>query len=944
MSDGLPTNDIWGLLEDKTGKIWLSSISNEIGYMENDKYHYARLPKLQNTLYPQQINHWNDGLIFISPDSNLYALWLNEGNEIKKYALPPNFLIKEKKIYISTPVHYMYVFISDDKRIFLLNKMQLFAIKIKYSKLHFEFITTIKANKDSCKLLEGDIIAKNLLVHNELIPSTKIETVNLSDGRCIYYDLRSWGINEPINRMVKERNGNDQFILAYTNNYLVKLLVDTAITLTKVEKIQNLTGFSFNKNITINTIIQDSLWKNCVGTTTNGIYFNYKTKNIFNKNLKLDLHNYKFVGGKTDYLNFWWNKSTSTLLKIDRNLKITRLKCNDVNDINNIILFKTDTFLIMGKDLNDGILWFKNSNNHFFKNYRKHTKNNVYAVVKNNENDFYFVSQTGFFYSELQNDSFADKIINTDRYKGLQYDPITKNYWAYNDDKILIHNTLTDKKISNNDLQNFGIKKIDQILIDSIYGNIFIKGNDKINLYNRATSTVTTLFPNINAKKAQMVLYRGVLIVAGRFGVIFCKINASDNFSSPLLYPNIKDINYKYVYDIQASTNKLLINTDKGAYSVEIPTATEIMEDKNDYATKYKFMVDYRDSSININNTDSIIFEQKNLSIIFDIINPTGNGHPKYLYRLDVNDTIWHELNSNELTLPQSLTPGKYYKIKLKAYDEVWISDELNLTVYIKPYWWQLVYQSKLFWGGILILFLGLIAFTIYLTKMMVNRNNAKKNLRQSLELKSVYSQINPHFIFNTLGTLMYFIRKKETDEAYSHVSKFSKLLRAYIKSARNKYITIENEIENLNNYIQLQQSRFEDRFEYSIVVDNEINTDIVKIPSLLLQPIVENAIDHGLFHRETTGFLKIEFKKIPLTNEIECIIDDNGIGRKKSKIISANSIVKSESYGEQLITDLVTIFNKYEKINISIRYIDKVEPETGTTVIINIKYPKDAK
>jgi LytS/YehU family sensor histidine kinase len=106
------------------------------------------------------------------------------------------------------------------------------------------------------------------------------------------------------------------------------------------------------------------------------------------------------------------------------------------------------------------------------------------------------------------------------------------------------------------------------------------------------------------------------------------------------------------------------------------------------------------------------------------------------------------------------------------------------------------------------------------------------------------------------------------------------------------------------------------------------------------LQPIVENAIDHGLFHKAGKGFLKIEFEKGHSPNEIHCIIDDDGIGRENAKLLARQSLIKTESYGERLIEDLVSIFNKYEKINISIRYIDKAPPLTGTTVIIKIKYP----
>jgi LytS/YehU family sensor histidine kinase len=240
-------------------------------------------------------------------------------------------------------------------------------------------------------------------------------------------------------------------------------------------------------------------------------------------------------------------------------------------------------------------------------------------------------------------------------------------------------------------------------------------------------------------------------------------------------------------------------------------------------------------------------------------------------------------------------------------------------------------------------------AFLVWLivatTKRVVNRNNKAKtmqlelrNLKMAVELKSIYSQINPHFIFNTLSTGLYYIKKKKMDEAYNHISSFSNLLRAYIKSSRNKYITLAEEIENLGNYISLQQSRFENKFDSEIIVANNVNPIKSTIPSLLLQPLVENAINHGLFHKEDKGKLKIEFKQGNDESELICIIDDDGVGRDRAKLFKEEATIQTPSYGTDLVKELINIFNTNEPIRIDIEYIDKQEPETGTTVILTIK------
>jgi sensor histidine kinase YesM len=220
----------------------------------------------------------------------------------------------------------------------------------------------------------------------------------------------------------------------------------------------------------------------------------------------------------------------------------------------------------------------------------------------------------------------------------------------------------------------------------------------------------------------------------------------------------------------------------------------------------------------------------------------------------------------------------------------------------------------------------------------MATAKTAKKNRQLELELKSVYAQLNPHFIFNSLNAALYLVKMKKFPDAYDHIYKFSHLMRAYIKSSRNRYIALKEEIANLKNYIELQQVRFKDKFDYNIFVEETVDTD-VKIPSLLFQPLVENAIIHGLLPKETKGNLSISFADNLKNDEIICTIDDDGIGRIQSKLKSEHNPLKGESFGGDLIKDLVEIFNKYEKIKIGIEYIDKEEPITGTIVKIKIKF-----
>jgi LytS/YehU family sensor histidine kinase len=146
-----------------------------------------------------------------------------------------------------------------------------------------------------------------------------------------------------------------------------------------------------------------------------------------------------------------------------------------------------------------------------------------------------------------------------------------------------------------------------------------------------------------------------------------------------------------------------------------------------------------------------------------------------------------------------------------------------------------------------------------------------------------------------------------------------------------------------LKNYIELQQTRFENKFDYAIVVENKIAADNIKIPSLLLQPIVENAINHGLFHKKgDKGILTIRFLQGNSSGELICEIEDNGVGRQRAAEIKSANDAQRQSYGTRLTERLIDIFQEYEHMNIFLEYIDKEKPHTGTIAkltIRNLKY-----
>jgi two-component sensor histidine kinase len=944
LSEGLPYEDIWQLLEDKKGRIWLANVSNEIGYLSNNKYHKAFIKNTHGTIYPKELHPWQDGIIFWShfmSGTQEITLCREKNDTISTTIIDKNIFTKEERaqeVEASNTEYIMHMLINSFDSIFLPYAKNIYRLDInrqnsiilhKLFSMNDEFLDFQYAHKfRSLQLLNNHIISYGQKGEKEFL------VLSLKDNSVKKISLSDYGINDPVDYIYYPTDNNKSgFFYVFTKDQILQFQEKEDINYIKTIPIGKLT-----EGAQVSAYNSDDLWGQIVSTRNKGVYFSTTMANHFIAKKNLDLTDFKYIGGKTDDQCFWWSNKLNKLLKIAHDSVITSSIFQVEFDLNTIIPYAKDSFLLMGLD-NYLITTNPERQIHLAKNRSSYTPQLIYAGITEEQGRILITSTIGIGCGYIENNIFnSTKILNPDRFKNVIYDSLTRDIWCYNNDKIFIHSRNSrDTTFANDQLSRFGVKKAEGIVIDNRYGNIFFKGQNNITIYNRRTNSYRQILKNYNLKESSIYIYNNDLIVAGRFGIIFAKILGTDSLSATVLYPNVKNINYNYIFDCQISWNKILLSTDKGTYEVKIPDDNEILNSRQqDFLLNYKFLLTYRDTVSSIHSQDTLTLSQKDLRLQFDVINPNGNGQLKYTYKLP-GDSVWNELNANELNFP-ALSPDNYYKLTLSAHDNVWRSDDLTLYIYIRPHWWQTHNGKRVVWFSAIISVLLLFTIAVLITRRLVLNVTSKRNLQMELELKSIYAQINPHFIFNTLNSALLLVSKNKMEDAYVHIAKFSRLLRSYIKSSRNKLITVADEINNLKNYIELQQTRFKDRFDYNISLDEKISAQAVKIPSLLLQPFVENAINHGILNSHERGMLTIQFKKRDNENELVCVIEDNGVGRKQSKVINEANMDKDESYGDLMIRDLVNIFNKYEQMNIEIDYSDKVEPEKGTIVTIHIK------
>ena len=238
-----------------------------------------------------------------------------------------------------------------------------------------------------------------------------------------------------------------------------------------------------------------------------------------------------------------------------------------------------------------------------------------------------------------------------------------------------------------------------------------------------------------------------------------------------------------------------------------------------------------------------------------------------------------------------------------------------------------------------------LLSAAISYTIQRKNRLVAARKMEQekkiaNLRLESLRAQMNPHFIFNSLGAIQYFIQTNDTVKADDFLSSFAQLMRSILESSKSQSITLRDEIKQLKLYLQLEESRFEGKFEYQIEYDKDLNLELA-IPPMIIQPFVENAVNHGLYNLEDRkGALFIRLKQLSET-EIKIEIEDNGIGRKAAKKLRTSG---HKSRGTELIRDRFKAINQSDlwRANYVIKDLEEDDKAIGTLIEINMKQLED--
>ncbi|QNK77691.1 histidine kinase [Winogradskyella sp. PAMC22761] len=857
---GLPNNDVWDAFPTPDGKIWYMSKSARLGYIENDSVYSFPSKNREETLNPIYTIQLNNN-VYPGGPKNVYHL---KDNVWHSYKNTP----KANK-------HEDYTKVFNDK--------------VAYLGVSFEDESLTVYDK------KNNLLSKSSTKHIINQNSTKGQ---IGDSLFFWVSEKSYSFLNLKTFVLKSFKFKDEVgieTLKYPRINLVGNSIQISgdrfvATLNKDLHIINPFIFPLELNVHFGYIDrQNTIW---LSTFTNGVYKLPRIK----QNIA-----YRFNNEKIQDLKF----IESHLIASVYNKGF--FKYNEIN--------KTFQSYIVSNDYNFGSVYIDSLKRTFFLKKsglisESNGKRDIINFTTSGKQSLYInslVKKLTFFNSNLYGIySFGIFKIDSKTFN-IKKDIILKgsnDFLVFKSRLIIATNNglkeLEDDTIKKVDFKNknfnkpiLSIKPLSQteILINTDgYGSYISDLKTNTALDNSEFLIVQDAF--INEDNIWLATNSGILR--------YRKIN--DKYKLIRYYDVNDGLPNNNVNTVYATEKDLIIGTNNGLAIIPInQTRKDLLIDVFiNEATYNQQQISKSNSVFDYVNNNTIQFKFESIDFSEDKLK-----NADYLYKLEPLQTNWENTAINTVNF-NNLKPGDYtFNIHNKS-----ISKKIRFK--IEALWWQTL------WFKIIIV--GVSVFVVALiSRFFVKRSQFKKNKKVfedkrliELQLKALRSQMNPHFVFNSLAAIQFYINENDFEASERYLVKFSKLIRQFFELSKENEISLASEISLLQSYLEIEKLRFKEKLNFEINVDKNLYIEDLKIPTMTLQPIIENAINHGIFNKEDNGIVTVNFKKGEGDIVIVEIIDD-GVGFVNTKKGHRKG-VKSSS----VLKDRLHFLNNSKKWNIS--------------------------
>ena len=899
VDDGLPDNQILQLKEDSKGRIWFLALNGQLSYFYNGKiYNAENEPKLKLLkLNAVVVSFFEDssGRIWFGTNKNIIACWnektvltYSSSNQQKQFI---NAFIHEdskRNIWVYS-TQALHIFIERD---FVLINDSTLPLSYKTS-LNLKNKSMYFLDKTGLNLKTGFTVKKTLNINSDLLANSPgyIYTNNkelwLSNSSGVYilgFNGTSQHILKDIdvNQVIKDRNENMWFT---TKNGIYRLPDPR-------ERLFILNNESGLSNNTIKSILKDSknrLWLGLGNAKIN--LLNLDTKQVqtieipdhkkFNniKQFKLD------TARKTMYF-----ASDYGLGKLE-NIYDPQPRISYLKETNNSVFviknFSLDQNKKLALALSSGVVIINDRNNKLEFNALNYREKQDYFEERSYS--VYFDRQQQLWFSNLNGVSEFGNGILSKHYKGI---PVLRQ--RVNDIK-----ELPDKVFA---------------MATDGYGILFMANNKIVKHITRSDG--------LNNNIINKLFVKGEYLWA-----------ISNNGVNRIFFSNNKvSINsFDYANDLLSDDLNDLYIDDRTAY---FATNNGLVYFNYDLTSQLKSVPKIYISSITHNKVpldlsfSNFSFDPEEHNIVFNFSAVDfRNQQITYRYRLK-SDAMWTETKNRRLELSSLENDSYTFEVSAKSQDNQW-STPAKINFELKKHFWET------WWFFSVLLIIGaslLYVITVNITKRQKNKEQEQlllKNKTLMLEQRALQAMMNPHFVFNVMNSIQHYINTSNTASANKVLTGFAKLIRKNLEICTKSFINLEEEIDYLNLYLSLEKNRFGDKFKYNITVDSHIDKEESFIPSMLLQPFIENAIWHGIMPQDEGGEVNIN---INLKDEgyLQINIIDNGVGIDNSLRQKKSG---HQSKGMDLTKERINLLNKIEAKPIQLGI--KQNGKSGTTVTI---------
>ncbi len=866
--DGLISNSCYGLTQDLDGFIWIYS---ENGISKFDGHTFKNFTTADGL---NSNNVW-----MISVDS-MNRKWIHTDEKRLDYIL-------DDKIYegVVIPNRRLTLLVSVNKHT---------SISIEQSnRLNFEIQDTF--------------------LNQIFLPKIKILQESGQPYFLNNFTVRLYSVAD--SAIITNRRTKYTWLLGTNGEFRTPSFINGQLQLSRQEGLDvfrnnnSCTSFELDKKIQINrgmSDINDNIW---IASKQNGIY--YYSIGSLNNSKSVLTHNLNLSGRiKFDYQFAYTNYKDDIFEYNPKKKEFKKI----LSAVNTKFLTKTQKFLILFKYTVGSVFDYPLLSNHkllttFFRSNNQNIE--VFDAVNFSENKFLVLesSANSLNLIETNKDKWHNNIIYQweSRPHWIEIDSVTMKTIVCCKNSIFVFDSNLNLFDSIPILIQDYNHEFKHHYVDYKNQEIYLSSNDIIYRITKQFTEKIHEFKNISGMK--MIDHYLITFNDNCCNIFDMKSCSNLAVSCEDTKDNVQE---NKIIDAFYISDSLMILKSNGIETFHIPDQSKSSKHILLHNPNYEFWFTNNFDSIYISTEDSI----KTLELSCSILDPSLSNQTGYKFKL-ANSDNWQVSEVNRIYLGE--LPEGHHQVKIIAYDKITSQELASKTIhcFVSTPW----YKSKYFKFFILLLIIGL---AIHVTRYFLTRRykslialNEAVLENRSLKLKALEAQMNPHLIYNSLGGIQSLVQTQNYNKAEHYIIKFSKLLRMLLDSLRKNEVSLDKELELLSAYLEIEKFRFNDRFKYNLYTDPKLEKESIYIPNMLIQPFVENALNHGLFHRIEGGLLNINIQKSKSDLVVEIV--DNGIGVKQAKEKYKTSRLGHESHALNIIQEKIELFKNLKNFHIVI-------------------------